>query len=83
MSDPAQTVRLHILLCDGLSGLSRIVDRLAVVGLTPREMWYRVLPHDRGVVRLDFLAVDRVAAEQLACRLRQLVPVRGVRMSST
>ncbi len=32
MSDPAQTVRLHILLCDGLSGLSRIVDRMAVVG---------------------------------------------------
>ncbi len=80
MSEPAQTVRLHILLCDGLSGLSRIVDRLSVVGIAPNEIRFRRSRGNLGYAHIDLGRTEPFVAKQLATRLEQLVPVAWVRL---
>ncbi len=81
MSDPAQTVRLHILLCDGLSGLSRIVDRLAVVGVVPLEIVFRRGPGERAFLHLELDGVSPGTVASLVLRLRQVVAVSCVRVA--
>jgi hypothetical protein len=81
MSEPAQTVRLHIHLCDGLSGLSRVIDRLAAIGIVPLKLCFRRGRNGRAIAHVDLGPSDRVAAEQLRERLVQLVPVVAIRLT--
>jgi hypothetical protein len=81
MSGPARAVRLHIHVCDGLSGVSRILDRLSVVGLTPVSIVFRRGQQSRGFVHLTVAHQDAGHAETLALRLEQVTPVLRVRMS--
>jgi hypothetical protein len=79
MSGPAHTVRLHILLCDGLSGLSRVIDRLAVLELEPRAILFRRGCRGLGHLHLEFNERQSRRIEPLALRLEQIVPVLHVR----
>ncbi len=81
MSEPAHAVRLHILLCDGLSGLSRTIDRLSVVGLSPVSIVFRRGLEGQGFVHLALDPHDANGAEALALRLEQVIPVVRVRLS--
>jgi hypothetical protein len=81
MSDPAHAVCLHLLLCDGLSGLSRIVDRLSVVGVVPRSIMFRRGLRGSGFVHLTLDRTQSAEAALLAIRLEQLIPVLRVRLS--
>ncbi len=82
MSEPAQRVRLHLVLSDGLSGSGRVVDRLSVIGIVPLEIVYRRGLGERAFLHLvlDGIAPDTMAS--LALRLRQVVAVSCVRVAA-
>jgi hypothetical protein len=81
MSGPAHAVRLHIHVCDGLSGMSRILDRLSLVGLTPMSIVFRRGQQGQGFLHLTLAPKDSTQAETLAVRLEQVIPVIRVRLS--
>ena len=83
MSEPAHVVRLNILLSDGLSGVSRVIDRLAVIGIVPEWILFKARPNDRAYVHLALDPSARPQAEALAVRLAQMVQVGCLRLSST
>jgi hypothetical protein len=82
MSRPAHTVRLHILLSDGLSGLSRVIDRLAVLAVATDLILFRVDRRDRGYVHVQLGSGQQSLTRQLALRLRPLVQVSRIRITS-
>lgn len=76
MSGPAQSLRLQILLES--AALSRVLDRLCVLGIVPRVLTLRRDETGRGELRVELDLLSPQLSESLIARLGQIPAVVSV-----